>query len=166
MPSAISHLSSAGAENRRPMADGLRSNDPARTGWICSRAERILIVSPDPSGAADAGDRKTIAQILREAGDDLTNELVEWLNQVDAAYRTDLRELNELHFARFDAKLEQRISELRTEFAQFRGDMQAGLARLEGGLIARIGLAEARQTRLNLILWVGAVGALAALIKL
>jgi hypothetical protein len=45
-------------------------------------------------------------------GDDVANELVEWFNQVDATYRTDLRELNELNFARFDAKLEQRIAQL------------------------------------------------------
>ena len=44
-------------------------------------------------------------------GDELANELVEWFNQVDATYRTDLRELNELNFARFDAKLEQRFAE-------------------------------------------------------
>lgn len=31
---------------------------------------------------------------------------------VDATYRDDLRETNELNFARFDAKLEQRIAEL------------------------------------------------------
>ena len=31
---------------------------------------------------------------------------------VDATYRSDLRELNELNFARFDAKLEQRVSDL------------------------------------------------------
>ena len=30
-------------------------------------------------------------------------------------YRTDLRELNEINFARFDAKLEQRLAELRAE---------------------------------------------------
>ena len=35
---------------------------------------------------------------------------------MDLAYRTDLRELNELNYARFDAKLEQRIAELRAEF--------------------------------------------------
>jgi hypothetical protein len=34
---------------------------------------------------------------------------------VDLTYRTDLRELNELNFARFDAKLEQRLAELRTD---------------------------------------------------
>ncbi len=38
---------------------------------------------------------------------------MDWFNQVDATYyRTDLRELNELNFARFDAKLEQRLTEL------------------------------------------------------
>jgi hypothetical protein len=49
-------------------------------------------------------------------GEDIANELVDWFNAVDLAYRTDLRELNDLNFARFDAKLEQRIAELRAEF--------------------------------------------------
>ena len=31
---------------------------------------------------------------------------------LDATYRADLRELNELNFARFDAKLEQRLATL------------------------------------------------------
>jgi uncharacterized coiled-coil protein SlyX len=44
-------------------------------------------------------------------GDDIANELVEWFNQVDLTYRTELRELNELNFQRFDAKLEQRLVE-------------------------------------------------------
>jgi hypothetical protein len=45
-------------------------------------------------------------------GEQIANELVDWFNQVDATYRADLRELNELNFARFDAKLEQRPAEL------------------------------------------------------
>jgi len=44
-------------------------------------------------------------------GEEIANELVNWFNQVDESYRTDLRELNELNFARFDAKLEQRLAE-------------------------------------------------------
>ncbi len=40
---------------------------------------------------------------------------MDWFNAVDLTYRTDLRELNELNFARFDAKLEQRLAELRAE---------------------------------------------------
>jgi hypothetical protein len=55
-------------------------------------------------------------------GEQVATELVEWFNSVDATYRSDLRELNELNFARFDAKLEQRLSEfaggLRTEFGR------------------------------------------------
>ena len=54
-------------------------------------------------------------------GEDVANELVNWFNEVDATYRADLRELNELNFARFDAKLEQRLAELRSE-------MRTGLA--------------------------------------
>lgn len=60
---------------------------------------------------------------------------------VDAVYRSDLKDLNELNFARFDAKLEQRaaeldaklerrLAELRTEmntrFAELRAEMQVG----------------------------------------
>jgi hypothetical protein len=39
-------------------------------------------------------------------------------NAVDATYRSDLRELNELNFARFDAKLEQRVSTLEVKIDQ------------------------------------------------
>ena len=44
-------------------------------------------------------------------GDEIANELVEWFNAVDATYRADLRDLNELNFSRFDAKLEQRLAD-------------------------------------------------------
>ena len=39
----------------------------------------------------------------------MADELVDWFNKADATYRTDLREINELNFARFDAKQEQRF---------------------------------------------------------
>src|SRR5213080_614140 len=51
-------------------------------------------------------------------GDEIATELVEWFNQVDATYRGDLRELNELNFGRFDAKLEQRVAELDAKIEQ------------------------------------------------
>jgi len=108
-------------------------------------------------------------------GDELTNELVDWLNQVDATYRSDLRELNELNFARFDAKLEQRAAqldakidqraaELRAEFAGLRAELQTGLARLEGGLLARIGMVEGRLARLTILLWITAMSTLGTLL--
>jgi len=69
-------------------------------------------------------------------GDEIANELVDWFNKVDATYRSELKELNELNFARFDAKLEQRVTELRAEFRQeirsevggLRAEMHAGFA--------------------------------------
>lgn len=44
-------------------------------------------------------------------GDEITNELVDWFNTVDATYRSDLRETNELNFGRFMASVDQRFAE-------------------------------------------------------
>ena len=65
-------------------------------------------------------------------GEDVTNELVNWFNAVDATYRADLRELNELNFARFDAKLEQRLAELK---AELQTQLAQGLAGVETKLV-------------------------------
>src|SRR5881392_3470919 len=51
-------------------------------------------------------------KFYEKLGEDVTNELVNWLNAVDATYRGELRELNEANFARFDAKLGERLAEL------------------------------------------------------
>ena len=45
-------------------------------------------------------------------GEEIASELVDWFNAVDATYQADLRELNELNFARFEAKLGERLAEL------------------------------------------------------
>jgi hypothetical protein len=54
---------------------------------------------------------------------------------VDATYRADLRELNELHFARFDAKLEQRVAQLDAKIdqriAELRRDLTIEIARAQ-----------------------------------
>jgi len=81
-------------------------------------------------------------------GDDLTNELVEWFNQVDATYRSDLHELNDVNWSRFEAKLDQRIAEVRA-------DLRAAVAQLETKLI-----------RWMFVFWVGTLGTLSALLKL
>ena len=65
-------------------------------------------------------------------GEQVANELVEWFNAVDTDYRGQLRELNELNFARFDAKLEQRVAELRAELAAKIDQLTATLERRIG----------------------------------
>jgi len=77
-------------------------------------------------------------------GEQVTNELVDWFNAVDATYRADLRELNELNFARFDAKLEQRLAELRAELRSEIARLEAKLEQLRAELRAEIGRLEAR----------------------
>ncbi len=58
-----------------------------------------------------------------QLGEDTAEELVNWFNMVDETYRTQLRELNELNFARFDAKMEQRLAELRTDLSEHKADL-------------------------------------------
>lgn len=55
-------------------------------------------------------------------GEEVANELVDWFNTVDATYRADLRELNELNFSRFDAKLEQHLAELEARLERRLGE--------------------------------------------
>ena len=84
-------------------------------------------------------------------GDEIANELVEWLNTVDAAYRLDLKEFNETNFARFDAKLEQRLAEfgakLEVRLAEFQVKFETGLAEFEVKLELRLGEMDAKWER-------------------
>ncbi len=96
-------------------------------------------------------------------GDDVANELVEWFNLVDATYRTDLRELNELNFARFDAKLEQRIAELRSEFRQALAGLETKLERRLGEQDAKLDRRITELIRWMFVFWIGTVVPLAGL---
>ena len=65
-------------------------------------------------------------------GEQIANELVDWFNSVDASYRAELRDLNELNFARFDAKLEQRVATLEA-------NLKEAMALLEAKFEHRLG---------------------------
>jgi len=81
-------------------------------------------------------------QFYRKLGHEAVDELVNWFNAVDATYRGDLRELNEHNFARFDAKLEQRVTQLDAKLEQGLAEVRADLAGLAAKLEQR--LAEVR----------------------
>ena len=79
---------------------------------------------------------------------------------MDATYRADLRDLNELNFARFDAKMEQRLAELNARidrlegrFEQLRSDVRAPLADQRSELL-----------KWMFLFWAGTVVPLAGLI--
>ena len=52
-----------------------------------------------------------------EVLDSAAEPSVPWM--MDATYRNDLREINELNFAKFDAKQEQRLAELKSELVKW-----------------------------------------------
>ena len=67
-------------------------------------------------------------------GEDIAAELVDWFNQVDATYRSDLREVNELNFARFDAKLEQRLAAFELQIERRFVALEVRVTRLEAAV--------------------------------
>jgi hypothetical protein len=102
---------------------------------------------------------KLSRRFYERLGDDIANELVDWFNSVDLAYRSDLRELNEVNFARFDAKLEQPFAEQdakwEARFAQLEAKMDARFAQLEAKMDARFAQYDVKLERFksDLVKW-------------
>jgi len=98
---------------------------------------------------------KLSRRFYEKFGDDIANELVDWFNMVDATYRSELRELNELNYARFDSKLEQRVVELETKIdrlaVELRAEMQVGFARMD----QQFAQFEATLTKRMFVFWIG-----------
>ena len=107
---------------------------------------------------------KLSRKFYEKFGDEIANELVEWFNMVDATYSGYLREFNELNYARFDAKLEQRMVELDAKLeqrvleldakleqrtAELRAEMHLGFASMEAKFVAVDGKLAQMETRLT-----------------
>jgi hypothetical protein len=95
-----------------------------------------------------------LSQLFYERlGEQIAGELVDWFNAVDATYRSDLRELNELNFARFDARLEQRMAALEARLGERMAALEARvdvrIAELHALLERRLG----EQTRWLFVAW-------------
>lgn len=90
-------------------------------------------------------------------GHAIVDELVNWLNQMDTSYRSELREVNELNFARFDAKLDQRIAEVRAdvrlEIGELRAEMRAGFAAMNASLDAKLNGLRSDVVKWSFIFW-------------
>ena len=98
---------------------------------------------------------------------------------MDATYRADLRELNELNFQRFDAKLEQRLVELDAKWeqrltqiearwegrlAQIEARWEGRLAQLDKNWERRLGDLRTEMVRWMFVFWTGTVVTLGALV--
>ena len=86
-------------------------------------------------------------------GEDVATELVNWFNDVDATYRADLREMNELNFARFDAKLGERLAQLDAKWETRWAGLDAKWEGRWGGLDAKLARLESRLTWRMFAFW-------------
>ena len=57
---------------------------------------------------------------------------------MDSTYKADLRELNNLNFARFDAKVGERFAQIDAKFAQLEAKTERQLGQLEVALTRRM----------------------------
>jgi hypothetical protein len=70
---------------------------------------------------------KLSRKFYEKLGDDVASELVDWFNAVDATYKAELKETNELNWERFKATLHEEISSLRGELRSEMKSMQTDL---------------------------------------
>jgi hypothetical protein len=100
-------------------------------------------------------------------GDQVADEFVDWFNEVDLTYRTELRELNELNFARFDARVGERFAEQRSRIeATLRAEMDTRFAKVDQRLDAlsdKIRDTKTQMVKWMFAFWIGTVFSLAAL---
>src|SRR5205814_1971587 len=94
---------------------------------LSQAADRARKLKASAKSLEDAIAAKLSLSVSEQLGQDVAHERVDWFNAVDATYRSDLRGLNELNFARFDAKVEQRWLQLDAKLEQRLAQVEAKL---------------------------------------
>ncbi len=64
-------------------------------------------------------------------GHEIADEMVNWFNQADTVYRTQLRELNDLNYTRFEAKLEQFDAKMDQRFVEQDAKLESRFAAID-----------------------------------
>ncbi len=116
-------------------------------------------------------------EFYERLGHGVADELVDWFNTVDATYRSDLRDLFqgqftalrheiEQRFAALDAKLERRISELRSGLREEMAGLETRLSHRIDGLRVDMNSMETRLIRWMVAMWAGTIGTMIALLRL
>ena len=78
---------------------------------------------------------KLSRKFYEKFGDEVAAELVEWFNQVDAQYKSELKDLGEQYFGRFRAELRSELAALRADMAKWMFLYWAGTALAVIGLV-------------------------------
>ncbi len=105
---------------------------------------------------------KLSKQFYDRLGNDVANELADWLNAVDTSYRQEFRELFEAHFGRLTAdmreletRMESRMARLVTEL-RFETDRKLDVLRADVGTL-RVELANRDKSLIRWMFgfWIG-----------
>jgi hypothetical protein len=105
-----------------------------------------------------------LLQRLHESlGDEATNDLFAWWEESATVNRAAVREVADLYFARFDARLEKGLAEVRSEMAIFRSDVDKSLAELRSEMNTRLANQRADLVKWMFAFWVSTIFPLAGL---
>jgi hypothetical protein len=74
------------------------------------------------------------SRFYEKMGDEATAELVNWLNDVDAEFRAQLRDSNDRNWDRFRADLNTLRAEIRAEIAALGADLRGEMANMKAEL--------------------------------
>jgi hypothetical protein len=87
---------------------------------------------------------KLSQQFYQRLGNDVANELVEWLNAVDTSYRQEFKDLFDANFRRLEARMDA----------------------LESRVDAKLEALKSELLRWMFLFWVGTMGTVLAILKL
>ena len=105
-------------------------------------------------------------KFYEKLGDDVANELVEWLNLVDTSYRQEFKDLFDANFRRLQSEMAGLRERVDARIIGLEGVMNARMSGLEDRLDAKLEKQKSALLFWNFVFWVGTVGALVAMLKL
>ncbi len=105
-------------------------------------------------------------KFYEKLGDDVANELVEWLNLVDTSYRQEFKDLFEANFRRLESEMAGLRQHVEARLTGLEGVMNARLSGLEDRLDAKLEKQKSALLIWMFVFWVGTMGTLAAMLKL
>lgn len=115
-------------------------------------------------------------KFYEKLGDDVANELVEWLNLVDTSYRQEFKDLFEANFRRLEGELAGLRAETGARIAGMEGVMNARLLGLEGRMVelqgrlladmdAKLGKQKWSLLTWTILMWLGTLGFMAVMLR-
>ena len=79
---------------------------------------------------------KLSRKFYEKLGDDVAGELVDWFNAVDATYKSDLKEINDLNWQRLDVRLKYMDAHLDSRLDRLRADLMKWMFIYWSGTVA------------------------------